>query len=72
MTTDTPTVRDALDLAAQYVMFRDRLGLRPAKAKVHAMPWSELLDILRVGADNQRMLVNILEGKAGGTTPAAT
>lgn len=46
MTAPPATVRDALDLAARHVMFRDKLGLRPAKAKVHSMPWSELLELL--------------------------
>lgn len=46
MTQPPATVRDALDLAARHVMFRDKLGLRPAKAKVHSMEWTELLEIL--------------------------
>ena len=39
------TTRDLLDAAAHYVAQRDRLGMRPAKAKVHDMPLADLVKL---------------------------
>jgi hypothetical protein len=40
-----PTTRDLLNAAAEYVMDRDTLGRQPAKARVHAMPLAELVNL---------------------------
>ncbi len=37
-----------MNLAAEHVAARDRLGPRQAKAKVHAMGWDELVSIIAV------------------------
>ncbi len=40
-----PSTRDLLDAAASYVAERDRLGMRPAKAKVHDMDLGEFVTL---------------------------
>lgn len=38
-----PTTRDLLDAAAAYVAEKERIGIRPAKARVHDMGLAELV-----------------------------
>ncbi len=40
-----PTTRDLLDAAAAYIADTERHGTRQAKARVHAMPLSELVSL---------------------------
>jgi hypothetical protein len=37
------TTRDLLDAAAAWVAEHERMGIRPAKARVHDMPLAELV-----------------------------
>ena len=44
---EQPSVRDVLERAAEIIAEREKLGKRPAKAYVHAMPWVELVRLVR-------------------------